>query len=86
MTKSKPGRVAEPAIARKNMDMDVGKLERAREVLGARTETETVDRALDYVLFQSEVFAALDHLADLGGLNDPYVRMPSRGHPRRSSR
>ena len=80
MPKAKGGRVSEPAIARKNMDMDVAKLEMARELLGARTDTETVDRALDYVLFQGEVFAALDRLADLGGLNDPFAR----GRPLRS--
>ena len=78
MPKGKSRRVAEPAIARKNMDMDVAKLELAREVLGARTDTETVDRALDYVLFQAEVFGALDELADLGGLSDPYARARSR--------
>ena len=27
--------------------------------------------ALDYVLFQKDVFGALDRLADLGGLDDP---------------
>jgi hypothetical protein len=74
MSKSRPRRVAEPAIARKNMDMDVEKLELARQALGARTDTEAVDRALDYVLFQAEVFTALDRLADLGGLRDPYAR------------
>jgi hypothetical protein len=74
MSKSRPRRVAEPAIARKNMDMDVEKLELARQALGARTDTEAVDRALDYVLFQAEVFTALDRLADLGGLSDPYAR------------
>ena len=37
---------------RKNMDMDAAKLAAAQRVLGARTETETVDRALDYVVFQ----------------------------------
>ncbi len=55
---------------RKNMDMDAAKLAAAQRVLGARTETETVDRALDYVVFQGEVFAALDSLAALGGLED----------------
>ena len=78
MTKPKPRRVAKPAIARKNMDMDVAKLDRVREVLGARTDTEAVDRALDYVLFLAEEFAALDELADLGGLSDPYARPRSR--------
>ncbi|MEO7458304.1 MAG: hypothetical protein ABIY52_18745, partial [Gemmatimonadaceae bacterium] len=58
--------VAEPALARKNLDMSVAKLDRARELLDARTDTETVDRALDYVIFQSEVFAALESLHALG--------------------
>ncbi len=74
MTTRKSGsRVSEPALARKNMDMDVGKLDAARMVLGASTDTETVDRALDYVIFQGDVFAALDHLTALGGLSDPLL-------------
>jgi hypothetical protein len=73
MTK-KVGRVSEPAVARKNMDMDVRKLAEARRILGARTETEAVDRALDYVVFQDEVFAAIDRLADAGGVADVYAR------------
>jgi hypothetical protein len=58
---------------RKNMDMDAAKLGKAQKLLGARTETEAVDLALDAVVFQHEVFAALDHLAALGGLDDPYA-------------
>jgi Arc/MetJ family transcription regulator len=57
---------------RKNMDMDAAKLAAAQRILGASTETETVDRALDYVVFQGEVFAALDSLAAFGGLEDPF--------------
>jgi hypothetical protein len=59
-------------IARKNMDMDTSKLRRARVLLGARTETETVDRALDLVLFQADLDNAIDRLAAVGGLDDPY--------------
>lgn len=55
---------------RKNMDMDPAKLAEAQALLGARTETETVDLALDHVLFQGEVFHALDRLAALGGLEE----------------
>jgi hypothetical protein len=66
---------------RKNMDMDARKLAAVQELLGARTETETVDMALDYVLFQSDVFGALDRLAELGGLEEPYAQRarPARG-------
>ena len=66
---------------RKNMDMDADKLARAQKVLGARTETETVDMALDYVLFQGGVFDALDRLAATGGLQDVFSTPVSR--PRR---
>jgi Arc/MetJ family transcription regulator len=66
------GRVAEPALARKNMDMDAGKLAEARRILGARTDTETVDRALDAVIFQGQISDALDRLAGAGGVAELY--------------
>ena len=64
--RSLPGRV------RKNMDMDPAKLAAAQRVLGTRNDTETVDQALDLAVLQGEVFGALDRLAALGGLDDPY--------------
>ena len=73
MTK-KVSRVSEPAVARKNMDMDVRKLAEARRILGARNDTEAVDRALDTVMYQDEVFSALDRLAEAGGVTDVYAR------------
>jgi hypothetical protein len=44
------------ATKRKNKHfvLDQGKLERARKVLGARTETETIERALDQVISEDE--------------------------------
>ena len=67
-----------PTRARKNMDMDAAKLAAAQKILGARSETETVDMALDYVLFQGEVFAALDRLSELGGLEDRFSPSASK--------
>jgi hypothetical protein len=55
------------------MDMDAAKLASAQRVLGARTETEAVDMALDYVLYQAEVLDALDRLAAAGGLVDAFA-------------
>ena len=60
------------------MDMDAEKLARAQQALGARTETEAVDLALDYVLFQSDVDGALERLAALGGLEDPFGAKAAR--------
>jgi hypothetical protein len=61
---------------RKNMDMDPKKLSAAQAILGARTETETVDLALEYVVTIGQEFSALDRLAALGGLDDPFGEPP----------
>ena len=57
---------------RKNMDMDQDKLDIAKRVLGARTETEAVDAALDLVAFQGEVFSGIERAVAAGGFADMY--------------
>lgn len=52
---------------RKNMDMDAAKLRAAQQALGARSETETVDRALDLVLGRARFDAALSRITEHGG-------------------
>lgn len=47
------------AIQRKNYRIDVRKLNRARKVLGTRTETETIHRALDMVASEAGYARAL---------------------------
>jgi len=84
--KPRTARVSEPALARKNMDMDVSKLEAARQILGARTDTEAVDRALAYVISEHRELAALDALHEIGGLADVYGNAAARGAVRRSRR
>lgn len=74
----KPGKVSEPALARKNMDMDVAKLDAARKILGARSDTEAVDRALEYVIRENSELAALDRLFELGGLDDVFGNVGPR--------
>jgi Arc/MetJ family transcription regulator len=73
MTTPKKSHVSEPALARKNMDIDVRKLAAARKFLGASSDTETVDLALDDIVFYGEVSGALHRLAALGGLDDIYA-------------
>lgn len=46
-------------IRRKNYRIDVAKLHRARRILGTHTETETIHRALDIVLYEVEMAKAL---------------------------
>jgi hypothetical protein len=64
------------------MDMDAAKLAKAQELLGARTETETVDMALDYVLFQGGVSSALDRLSAAGGVADVFSAPTPRARSR----
>lgn len=47
------------ALRHKHVQLDQGKLDRARRVLGARTETETLDRALDLVVTEADIDRAL---------------------------
>jgi ribosomal protein S4 len=41
-------------IAHKHFRLDVAKIKRAQRLLKAGTETETLDRALDVVIFEHE--------------------------------
>ena len=78
-----PRKPSGPRRMRKNMDMDAAKLASAQRVLGARSETEAVDMALDYVLYQAEVLDALDRLVAAGGLVDAFPSLAPAARPRR---
>ena len=65
-----------PRLKRKNVILDQRKIDRARQLLGAATETEAISRALDAVAemarFQAEVDAGLDLLVGRGGFVDAF--------------
>ena len=46
-------------VQRKNYRIDVSKLERTRRILGTRSETETIHRALDLVADEAALVEAL---------------------------
>jgi len=48
-----------PVLQHKHVQLDQEKLDRAKRVLGAKTETEALNRALDVVVSEAEVDAAL---------------------------
>jgi hypothetical protein len=70
----KTGRSRRARVQRKNYRIDVSKLERTRRILGARTETETIHRALDLVADEAALVEALynfvlkgrGHIEDVG--------------------
>ncbi len=46
--------VAKPRVTHKHLLLDQAKIRRAKKLLGARTDTETVTRALDEVIAEHE--------------------------------
>ena len=52
-------RIRRARVRRKNYRIDVARLERSRRILGTRTETETIQRALDMVVDEAALVEAL---------------------------
>lgn len=57
-------------IVRKNLRLTQEKIDRARKILGTKTETETVEQALDLVAFRKEVVEGIGRIAGTGALRD----------------
>jgi hypothetical protein len=56
-------------IRRKNLNTEV-KLDRAVELLGANSETEAVDQALDMFAFREALLASVQKVAGKGGIEN----------------
>ena len=66
-------RTPRPApVQRKNFYLRVETLKKAQKALGARTETETVERALELVVFQEEALSAFRELCEKGEMEDVF--------------
>lgn len=68
---------ATPDLKRKNLILDQAKIDRAKALLGAATETETITRALDAVSdmaqFRTEIDTGLEALVGTGGFVDRFA-------------
>jgi hypothetical protein len=56
----------------KHLMIDQRKLDRARRLIGVRTEQETVERALDVLLGEEPILRALRKAGGVGGFRDPF--------------
>lgn len=56
-------------IKRKNYYLDDRKIQRVKKILGARTETEAISKALDLVAFREEILESLRKVAGKGGVD-----------------
>ena len=55
-------------LKRKNYYLDEAKIHRVRQILGAKTETEAINAALDLVVFKREILKSLAKVAGKGGV------------------
>jgi hypothetical protein len=56
------------SLRHKHLQLDQEKLDRARRILGAKTETETLDRALSIVVREADIDKALRKVRGKGRL------------------
>ena len=61
---------------RKNVVVDQRKLDSARRLLGAETETEAIDQALDLVSFRRQLIRGFAAVRRGGGIEDVLERGP----------
>ena len=54
----------------KHLKLDQTKIDRAKKLLGAKTEQETIDRALDLVLGEERILKAHRRVRTVGGLDE----------------
>lgn len=57
---------------RKNLRLTQAKIDKAKRILGTKTETETVEQALDLVVFRQEVLEGIDRIAGKGMIRDVF--------------
>ncbi len=56
------------AIKRKNYYLDEVKIKKVQKILGTKTETETIDKAMDIVIFRTEILESLNKVSGKGGV------------------
>jgi hypothetical protein len=59
-------------VRRKNLRLDQRKLDQVRRILGAQTETDAIDQALDLVVFQERAAAGMARWIGRGGFRNVF--------------
>lgn len=60
------------AVRHKHLKLEQTKLDRAKRLLGAKTEQETVETALDVLLGEEPILKALRRARRVGGVRDVF--------------
>ena len=64
--------MAKSGVVRKNLRLTQAKINKAKKILGTKTETETIEQALDLVVFRKEVLEGIDRIAGTGGVQNVF--------------
>jgi hypothetical protein len=56
------------AIKRKNYYLDEIKIMKVKKILGTKTETETLDKALELIMFRTDLLESLKKVSGKGGV------------------
>lgn len=59
-------------VRHKHLKLDQSKIDRAKKLLGAATEQETIERALDLVLAEAPILQAHKRARGVGGVEDVF--------------
>jgi Arc/MetJ family transcription regulator len=54
------------ALKRKNVYLDEGKMRTAQRILGTQTDEETINKALDMIVFRKEILRSLEQTVGKG--------------------
>lgn len=70
------GGVRRPPVRRKNVNIDQEKLDQVVRILGSKSETEAIDRALDLVLYRDELVEGIERIIGTGGVENYFDDHP----------
>jgi len=62
------------ALRHKHLKLDQAKIDRARRLVGAKTEQEAMDRALDVLLAEERILRVHRRLKGIGGFTEVFDR------------
>jgi hypothetical protein len=62
--------MAKRGVVRKNLRLTQSKINKAKRILGTKTETETIEQALDLVVFRQEVLEGISRIAGTRAAED----------------
>ncbi len=61
---------------RKQFILDQNKIRKVKSLLGAKTDTQAIDQAMEYLLANSQIEKVLRQIKGKGKIRDVYGRVP----------